>query len=51
MSTTVQEVLALANVEQCLKDTGVESTYGHCNNACVWLITQIKKAGLSDYNI
>ena len=51
MATTVEEVLALADVEQCLKDTGVESTHGHCHNACVWLMVQIKKAGLSEYNI
>ena len=51
MTATVEEVLALADVKQCLKDTGVDSTYGHCHNACVWLIMQIKKAGVSDYNI
>ncbi len=51
MSTTVEEVVALANVEQCLEDIGVDSTSGHCHNACVWLAIQIKKANLSDYNI
>jgi hypothetical protein len=51
MSTTVEEVLALADVEKCLKETGAESTHGHCHNACVWLIVKIKEANLSDYNI
>lgn len=51
MSATVEEVLALADVEQCLADTGAESTSGHCHNACVWLMVQIKKAQLSEYNI
>lgn len=51
MTATVDEVLALADIEKCLEDTGVESTSGHCHNACVWLMLQIKKAGLSDYNI
>jgi len=51
MTATVEEVLALADVKQCLKDTGVESTYNHCHSACTWLIIQIKKANLSDYNI
>ncbi len=51
MATTVEEVLALADVEKCLKDTGVSSTNRHCHNACVWLIVQIKKAKLLEYNI
>lgn len=51
MSTTVEEVLALADVEKCLKDTGAETTHGHCHNACVWLMCRIKEANLSDYNI
>lgn len=51
MSASVEEVLALANVEQCLEDTGVDSTSGHCHNACVWLAVQIKRANISDYNV
>lgn len=51
MTTTAKEILELANVEKCLEDTGADSTYGHCHNACVWLIMQIKKAGISDFNI
>jgi len=51
MNSTVEEVLALADVEQCLIDTGATSTYGHCHNACAWLVVQIKKAGVSDFNI
>lgn len=51
MSITVEEVLALADVEKCLKDTGAESTHGHCHNACVWLMCKIKEAELSEYNI
>ena len=51
MSATVEEVLALADVEKCLEETGAESTYRHCHNACVWLMREIKRAGLMDYNI
>lgn len=51
MSSTVEEILALADVKQCLEDTGVASTYGHCNNACVWLMVKIKEANLADYRI
>lgn len=51
MSATVEEILALADVEKCLEETGAASTHGHCHNACVWLMIQIKKANLSDYNV
>lgn len=51
MTATVEEILALADVEKCLAETNVESTTGHCHNACCWLMVQIKKANLSDYNI
>lgn len=51
MGTTIEEVLELADVEKCLRETGAESTHNHCHNACVWLIVQIKRANLSDYNI
>lgn len=51
MSTTVEDVMALADVQKCLEETGAESTYRHCHNACVWLMREIKRAGLMDYNI
>lgn len=51
MGATAKEVLALASIEKCLSDTGADTTYNHCHNACCWLAVQIKKAGLLDYNI
>jgi len=51
MTATVDEVMKLADVERCLKETGVASTYNHCHNACVWLVKEIKKSGISDFNI
>ena len=51
MSATVKEVAALADISKFFKDTGADSTSGECHNALTWLAIQIKKAGISDYNI
>jgi len=51
MTTLIDDILALADVEQCLKDTGDTTTTGHCHNACTWLICKIKEAQLPDYTI
>jgi len=51
MRTAVQEVLELADVQRMLEETDAASTYRHCHTACTWLIREIKRAGLFDYNI
>lgn len=51
MSITVEEVLDLVDMEAWMDYAGVDSTSGMCHNACCWLMVQIKKAGLSEYNI
>ncbi len=49
--TTIEELLDLANVTKFLEAVEEDSTSLQCHQACVWLAIQIKKAGLSDYNV
>jgi len=51
MGATIKEIMELADVQRMLAETGAESTYRHCHNACTWLILQIKRADLMDYNV
>lgn len=51
MGATIDEVASLADVNKFFAETGNDTTDGACHNACAWLIVQIKKMGIMDYNV
>lgn len=51
MTASVAEVAELANVERFLREMETDNTHGECHTALTWLAIQIKRAGLSTYNI
>lgn len=51
MGTTVDDILPLIDIDKCLEETGVKSTFRHCHTACAWLVLKIKKSLIPDYNI